>query len=538
MYKKEKTAAGLKALSIRLSACVLAASSLVGCVLAAPATVTAQGGLRLRTAASTSSQSVATLASGTQVEVLEALEGWYRIEANGKTGYVSSQYLSVTGKVSASSLNMRSTPSTSGTKVTSLSSGTQVNILESLDGWYRVEANGKTGYISSQYVSLAQSQSSAVTPPPATQESNLTGTVSASSLNVRSTPSTSGTKVTSLSSGTQVKILESLDGWYRIEANGKTGYVSSQYISLERSEPAATTPPPATQESNLTGTVSASSLNVRSTPSTSGAKVTSLSSGTQVKILESLDGWYRIEANGKTGYVSSQYVTESQPEQATDSPVVSQPEPQPAPPADPQPEVQPQPEAPPQDSKTYGMVSTSVLNVRSGPGSSHEKVASLSSGAQVEILEKLDGWYRIVNGYVSSEYIILLDGSMSALQAEIVAYARTFLGCAYVYGGNGPKSFDCSGLTKYVYKHFGYNINRTATQQLKNGVTVSKENLQPGDLVFFNSTNNDINKATHVGIYIGNGQFLHASNKKLGVTITSLSDAYRVRTYTTARRII
>ncbi len=538
MYKKEKTAAGMKLLSIRLSACVLAASSLIGCALAAPATVTAQGGLRLRTAASTSSQSVATLASGTQVEVLEALDGWYRIEANGKTGYVSSQYLSVTGKVSASSLNMRSTPSTSGTKVTSLSSGTQVKILESLDGWYRVEANGKTGYISSQYVSLAQSQSSAVAPPPAAQESNLTGTVSASSLNVRSTPSTSGTKVTSLSSGTQVKILESLDGWYRIEANGKTGYVSSQYISLERSEPAATTPPPATQESNLTGTVSASSLNVRSTPSTSGAKVTSLSSGTQVKILESLDGWYRIEANGKTGYVSSQYVTESQPEQATDSPVVSQPEPQPAPPADPQPEVQPQPEAPPQDSKTYGMVSTSVLNVRSGPGSSHEKVASLSSGAQVEILEKLDGWYRIENGYVSSEYIILLDGSMSALQAEIVAYARTFLGCAYVYGGNGPKSFDCSGLTKYVYKHFGYNINRTATQQLKNGVTVSKENLQPGDLVFFNSTNNDINKATHVGIYIGNGQFLHASNKKVGVTITSLSDAYRVRTYTTARRII
>jgi len=119
-----------------------------------------------------------------------------------------------------------------------------------------------------------------------------------------------------------------------------------------------------------------------------------------------------------------------------------------------------------------------------------------------------------------------------------VAYARTFLGCAYVYGGNGPKSFDCSGLTKYVYQHFGYNINRTATQQLKNGVTVSKENLQPGDLVFFNSAGTGVDKATHVGIYIGSGNFLHASNKKVGVTITSLSDAYRVRTYTTARRII
>ena len=93
-------------------------------------------------------------------------------------------------------------------------------------------------------------------------------------------------------------------------------------------------------------------------------------------------------------------------------------------------------------------------------------------------------------------------------------------------------------MTKYVYKHFGYNINRTATQQLKNGVPVSKENLQPGDLVFFNSEGTGIDRATHVGIYIGNGNFLHASNKRLGVTITSLSDAYRVKTYTTARRIL
>ena len=214
----------------------------------------------------------------------------------------------------------------------------------------------------------------------------------------------------------------------------------------------------------------------------------------------------------------------------------SQPETQPAP----QPEVQPetQPEQSTQTAKTYGMVSTSSLNVRSGPGTSHSKVKTLSGGAQVEILEKLDGWYRIEGGYVSADYILILDGSMSALQAEIVAYAHKFLGCSYVYGGNGPSVFDCSGLTKYVYKHFGYNINRTATQQLKNGITVSKENLQPGDLVFFNSNGTGVDKATHVGIYIGNGEFLHASNKRLGVTITSLSDPYRLRTYTTARRII
>lgn len=470
MYNRERTAAGLKAFSLRFSACLLAASSLIGSTLAAPATVTAQGGLRMRSDTNTASQTITTLASGTKVDVLEALDGWYRIEANGKTGYVSSQYLSLSGTVSASSLNLRATPSTSGSKVTSLSSGTKVSILESLDGWYRVEVGGKEGYVSSQYISLAQSQSSSAAAP-------------------------------------------------------------------------TVTPPAAEPDPALIGKVSASSLNVRSGPGASHSKVTVLSSGTQVEILETLDGWYRIKANGKTGYVSAQYVALSQAEQAEEAPAVSQPEPapQPAAPADPQPEpvqTQPQPEASVQDTKTLGMVSASSLNVRSGPNSSYDKVASLSAGAQVEILEKLDGWYRIEKGYVSAEYIILLDGSMSALQAEIVAYAHTFLGCAYVYGGNGPKSFDCSGLTRYVYKHFGYNINRGATSQLKNGVTVSKENLQPGDLVFFNSAGTGINKATHVGIYIGNGQFLHASNKKLGVTITSLSDPYRLRTYTTARRII
>jgi len=222
-----------------------------------------------------------------------------------------------------------------------------------------------------------------------------------------------------------------------------------------------------------------------------------------------------------TGYVSKEYITVEQMHQNTVQP--SQPE-QNVPPA--------------QDTKTYGLVSASTLNVRSGPGSSHEKVSTLSSGAQVEILETLDGWYRIESGYVSADYIQIVDGSMTSLQAQIVAYARSFLGCAYVYGGNGPKSFDCSGLTKYIYNHFGYSINRTATQQLKNGVPVSKENLQPGDLVFFNSEGTGANRATHVGIYIGDGNFLHASNKRVGVTITSLSDAYRVRTYTTARRII
>ncbi len=342
-------------------------------------------------------------------------------------------------------------------------------------------------------------------------------------LRLRSAANTSSKSITTLPSGSRIEVLEAVgDSWYRVQAEQQTGFVSSKYVSALPETPANDAPAQQPQPQAPTfGTVSASTLNVRSGPGTSFDKVATLSSGAPVEITEELDEWYHIQADPITGYVSKEYITVEQVQQNTQQPVQNVP-----------------PEQPAQDAKTYGMVSASTLNVRSGPGSSYEKVSTLSSGAQVEILETLDGWYRIESGYVSADYIQILDDSMTALQAQIVAYARTFLGCAYVYGGNGPKSFDCSGLTKYVYNHFGYTINRTATQQLKNGVPVSKENLQPGDLVFFNSEGTGVNRATHVGIYIGEGNFLHASNKRVGVTITSLSDAYRVRTYTTARRII
>lgn len=89
----------------------------------------------------------------------------------------------------------------------------------------------------------------------------------------------------------------------------------------------------------------------------------------------------------------------------------------------------------------------------------------------------------------------------SVLGEEIVAYAKQFLGVPYVWGGNGPNSFDCSGLTSYVYRHFGINLPRTSQQQRNVGQTVSAAEAQPGDMV---------NYYTHVGIYIGNGMMIHA----------------------------
>ena len=121
---------------------------------------------------------------------------------------------------------------------------------------------------------------------------------------------------------------------------------------------------------------------------------------------------------------------------------------------------------------------------------------------------------------------------------EIVAYANQYLGCSYVYGGSGPSTFDCSGFTMYVYKHFGYSLSHSATAQSYEGTTISKENLQVGDLVFF-SDYQTLEGIGHCGIYIGNGEFIHASSGSgCCVKVSNLlSGSYNTR-YVTARRLI
>ncbi len=109
-----------------------------------------------------------------------------------------------------------------------------------------------------------------------------------------------------------------------------------------------------------------------------------------------------------------------------------------------------------------------------------------------------------------------------------------FIGIPYVYGGSSPSTgFDCSGLTQYVYKHFGYSINRI--RQYTEGVPVNKADLKPGDLVFFNTQGTGI---SHVGMYIGDGQFIHAPTTGRTVCITRLDSDFYSSRYVCAVRIV
>ncbi|MBZ9689270.1 NlpC/P60 family protein [Clostridium estertheticum] len=113
--------------------------------------------------------------------------------------------------------------------------------------------------------------------------------------------------------------------------------------------------------------------------------------------------------------------------------------------------------------------------------------------------------------------------------SAIVAYASNFLGTPYAWGANGPSNFDCSGFVKYVYAHFGVSMSRSTSTQVNEGSYVSRENLEPGDLIFFGSSSNP----HHVGMYVGNNSYIHSPSTGDVVKISALTRS----DYLTARRV-
>ncbi|WP_130850761.1 SH3 domain-containing C40 family peptidase [Intestinimonas timonensis] len=262
------------------------------------------------------------------------------------------------------------------------------------------------------------------------------------------------------------------------------------------------------------GTVTADALRLRSTPAAEGKILATVSSGTNVVVLdEAEDGWYKVNYNSVEGYMSGEYLDVTT-KADTDL--------------------------------GYGKVDAdgSTLNMRAGASTSFDSLRSIPSGTVLELEGIYEGWYKVTyagnTGYVSSDYITITTepatSTSSALGEQIVALAKQYLGTPYVLGGNGPSSFDCSGFTKYIYAQFGYTLNRTATDQLQNGVSVSRDELQPGDLVFFKY--NTSKPVSHVGIYIGNGEFIHASTNRYVVQIDQMNTGHYANVFVYARRIL
>ena len=259
-------------------------------------------------------------------------------------------------------------------------------------------------------------------------------------------------------------------------------------------------------------------VNFRKGPSTSYASLGQLNKGDKVEYISVSGSWTKVKYNGQTGYVYSQYVSQVNSEAKTE----------------------------------VKYVNCSALNVRSGAGTSYSIITTITKNTKVEVISTSNGWSKIkvgtTTGYVSSKYLSeTKDSSNSSSDntsnsttsaSKVISYAKSFLGKPYVWGAQGPSSFDCSGFTYYVFKNYAnITLPRTSKDQSTYGTTISKKNLKVGDLVFFDTSGSNSGNVSHVGIYIGSNQFIHASSSKGKVVISDFNNYY-TNAFVKAKRVL
>ena len=441
-----------------------------------------------------------------------------------------------TGKINTETARLREEPNTTSTILEQLNENDEVEILEEEDNWYKVKANVNgqkiTGYVSAKLVDAEKTTSTKVEDTANTTDNKTTETTPEVTTNtepVKEEPLTDidvsedikENKEYDLQQEAEVKILPImssntkcklsgkvktvtiLNDWCKIECDKSCGWIRTNVLKKivkmeeDATETSASTTNDTTSENstnnsnnttsvkelNKTGYVKVEGLTVRKGPSTSTEAINGLSKNDKVDIIGETDGWYQIKLKGEVGYVSAKYIS---------------------------------------DTKVTETTSRSGSTIRNAE--EQEKTEEVDeTNTETEETEETD------TNTVSS--------STGISGAEVVEYAKQYLGYKYVAGGSSPSiGFDCSGFTTYVYKHFGISLNRSSKGQIKNGVAVSKNNLQPGDILIFNGSSNT--SIGHVGIYVGGNDFIHAANSREGVIITSLSSSYYQKRYVGARRVI
>ncbi len=444
-----------------------------------------------------------------------------------------------TGKINSETVRLRREANSKSTVIEQLDENTEVEILEEQDDWYKikVKVNGEIlrGYVSKEYVKItdtanveepqANTVETTTTNVEAKNESTVepvvediepqTENVVATTENeytlnqeteIRLIPLISSKPITKISG--KVKVVETINDWCRIESEKEIGWIrentlkkaatiteetqqaqqpEQQEVPSQEDSKQEETKTEETKKEDIkaetidnktevkkldqVGYVSADGLVVRKEPSTSSEELDSLSKNDKVVITGKIDGWYQIKLNGKTGYVSAKYISDTKIKETTS---------------------------------------------RSGSTIKQEEVTPMDVEETTQKEEKAT--------------------TTSKSNTSVVEYAKNYLGCKYVSGGSSPTTgFDCSGFTSYVYKNFGVSLSRSSKGQINDGVAVSKDELQPGDIVVFNNSGNSA--IGHVGIYIGGDSFIHAANPRQGVVITSLSSSYYSKRYVGARRV-
>lgn len=343
------------------------------------------------------------------------------------------------------------------------------------------------------------------------------GTITGDNVNIRSDKTTDSSVVSKVTNGDAVTIVGIEDGWFKVTSPvSDYAYITSDYVQVTKAE----------------GTVIDNSVNIRQAASLQSEVIATANSGDTLTVTGKVnDQWLAIDYYGTTAYIYSDYVTGSMlPYLKGTTAVASNTQ---------------------TTGNVYATVTSTDLNLRAGASTESNVIKRLPNGYTLDVLGYDNGWVRVSDGsstgFVKSDYIDLKNGkrpvssttTASGNGNAVVSYAKQFIGTPYSYGGTDLNNgVDCSGFTYAVYKHFGIDLNRVSRDQITDGTSVSKENLQPGDLVFFNSGGDS--SISHVGIYIGNGEYIHSTDAQnyIGVIISSLGSDYSMRTYVGACRVM
>lgn len=505
--------------------------------------------LHVRAGSSTSHDIISRVYNGQSLNVIGEENGWYKININGKTGFVSGEFVSKNGasnsnvsttggknKVTADVLRVRTAPNTSSSVSGRVYEGQTLNVIGQENGWVKINHNGQVGYVSGEFVSgvSANTGSSNNNTNNNNQESVKPAsgnyTVNVSSLRVRTGPSTSHTTVGSVTKGQVVQVVGEVQDWFKINYAGQTAYVSKDYVTKGGSSDNATqgNNQNNNQNNNVTvqtgGTyvVNATSLRVRTGPATYHSVIGGVLNGTTLNVIGSEGSWFKVNYQGKTGYVSSEFTKFVKGGTTT-------------------PEQPKQPEKPNQGAIGDYYINASALNVRSGEGTNYRIIGALPQGQKVQVISENSGWSKInyngQTGYIGTRYLSKTpvggaidnkpnnnnnnNNNNSGNSSSILAYAKSMQGVPYVWGGTSANGVDCSGYIYHVFKKFGHNISRQSVAGYW-GSLPQTSNPQPGDLIYFQNTYKS--GPSHMGIYLGGGSFIQAGDK--GVAIASLSNSY------------
>ena len=407
-------------------------------------------------------------------------------------------------------------------------------------------------------------------------------TITTETLKLRKEASVDSAVIELLSQDEKYEVIEELEDWYKIKYKDTEGYISKEYAKIdenanvtvntnttvEENTTADNTTTNSTSETQTSEDNTAENkemviledMDVRISPLINSCIIEKIKKDTEVKVITSVREWSYIDAGDYCGWIKTTKLD-------TKENVSAAKKAQEAKEAEEKAKAEKAAREQIYSSSKTMYVKSGSVNVRKDSTTNSDVITSVSGTKEITVKGELDDWYKVsVNGeegYILKSLLTTTkpettsrstsvdrtakasssatttetsaSSTGSATGSQLVAKAKQYLGCKYVYGAAGPSTFDCSGFTMYIYKQYGISLPHTATGQSYKGTYVSRANLAPGDLVIINDRANS--SIGHVGIYIGGNQMIHASSGSGKVIISSLSESYYNTRYNTARRI-